>query len=91
MKRIYKKNITEDEFNKIMSRCNNQIYMKENEDEENKSKNGDEKYFESLTLCQKLHPSLKMEDLLDCIKLIAEFYEDMNDKSHNKDNNNKSG
>ena len=29
MKRIYKKNITEDEFNKIMSRCNNQIYMKE--------------------------------------------------------------
>ena len=77
MKRIYKKNITEEEFNKILSRCNNQIYMKEDENEENESKNEDEKYFESLSLCQKLHPSLKMEDLLDCIKLIAEFYEDM--------------
>ena len=90
MKRIYKKNITEEEFNKILSRCNNQIYMKEDENEENESKNEDEKYFESLSLCQKLHPSLKMEDLLDCIKLIAEFYEDMKDNNNNNDNN-KSG
>ena len=90
MKRIYKKNINEEEFNKILSRCNNQIYMKEDENEENESKNEDEKYFESLSLCQKLHPSLKMEDLLDCIKLIAEFYEDMKDNNNNNDNN-KSG
>ena len=90
MKRIYKKNITAEEFNKILSRCNNQIYMKEDENEENESKNEDEKYFESLSLCQKLHPSLKMEDLLDCIKLIAEFYEDMKDNNNNNDNN-KSG
>ena len=91
MKRIYKKNINEEEFNKILSRCNNQIYMKEDENEENESKNEDEKYFESLSLCQKLHPSLKMEDLLDCIKLIAEFYEDMKDNNNNNNDNNKSG
>jgi hypothetical protein len=90
MKRIYKKNISEIEFNKILSQYNNQIYMKENENEGNESKNEDEKYFESLSLCQKLHPSLKMDDLLDCIKLIVEFYDDMKDKNSNN-NENKSG
>ena len=90
MKRIYKKNISEIEFNKILSQYNNQIYMKENENEGNESKNEDEKYFESLNLCQKLHPSLKMDDLLDCIKLIVEFYDDMKDKNSNN-NENKSG
>ena len=90
MKRIYKKNISEIEFNKILSQYNNQIYMKENENEGNESKNEDEKYFESLSLCQKLHPSLKMDDLLDCIKLIVEFYDDMIDKNSNN-NENKSG
>ena len=83
MKRIYKKNITEKKFNKILSQYNNQIFIKDNEKEENESKNEDEKYFENLTLCQKLHPNLKMEDLIDCIKLIIEFYDDMNDKSNN--------
>ena len=90
MKRIYKKNISEIEFNKILSQYNNQIYMKENENEGNESKNEDEKYFESLSLCQKLHPSLKMDDLLDCIKLIVEFYDDMIDKNSNN-NENKTG
>lgn len=83
MKKIYKKNITEQEFNKILSQYNNQIFIKDNEKEENENKIEDEKYFESLTLCQKLHPNLKMEDLIDCMKLIIEFYEDMNDKSNN--------
>ena len=90
MKRIYKKNISEIEFNKILSQYNNQIYMKENENEGNESKNEDEKYFESLSLCEKLHPSLKMDDLLDCIKLIVEFYDDMIDKNSNN-NENKTG
>ena len=87
MKRIYKKNISENEFNKILSQYNNQIYMKENENEENNSKIEDEKFFESLSLCQKLHPSLKMDDLLDCIKLIIEFYDDMNDINNNNNEN----
>ena len=89
MKRINKKNITEYEFNKILSQYNNQFYMKENENEENENKNEEEKYFESLSLCKKLHPSLKMDDLLDCIKLITEFYEDMFDKNKKDDTNNK--
>ena len=87
MKRIYKKNISENEFNKILSQYNNQIYMKKNENEENNSKIEDEKFFESLSLCQKLHPSLKMDDLLDCIKLIIEFYDDMNDINNNNNEN----
>ena len=83
MKRIYKKNITEQEFNKILSQYNNQIFIKDNEKEENESKNEDEKYFENLTLYEKLHPNLKMDDLFDCIKFIIEFYDDMNDKNNN--------
>ena len=89
MKRIHKKNITEQEFNKILSQYNNQFYLKTNENEEGEDKNEDEKYFEKLSLYQKLHPYLKMDDLLHCIKLIVEFYEDMNEK--NKNDNNKSG
>ncbi len=77
MKRIYKKDITELEFNKILSQYNNKIYMKSNEKGENDNKNEDENYFENLSLCQKLHPNLKMDDLLDCIKLISEFYDDI--------------
>ena len=83
MKKIYKKNITEQEFNKNLSQYNNQIFIKDIEKEENESKNEDEKYFENLTLYEKLHPNLKMDDLLDCINFIIEFYDDMNDKSKN--------
>ena len=83
MKKIYKKNITEQEFNKNLSQYNNQIFIKDNEKEENESKNEDEKYFENLTLYEKLHPNLKMDDLFDCINIIIEFYDDMNDKSNN--------
>ena len=87
MKKIYKKNITEEEFNKILSQYNNQFYLKANENEEGENKIEDEKYFENLSLCQKLHPKLKMEDLLDCINLIIEFYEDINEKNNNNDDN----
>ena len=83
MKKIYKKNITEQEFNKNLSQYNNLIFIKDNEKEENESKNEDEKYFENLTLYEKLHPNLKMDDLFDCIKFIIEFYDDMNDKNNN--------
>ena len=39
---------------------------------------------------QKLHPFLKKDDLFDCIKLIVEFYEDINQNSkNNNDINNK--
>ena len=89
MKRIYKKNISEREFNKILSMYNNQLYMKINDDEEPEKQKENEQYFEKLPLCQKLHPNLKMEDLIDCIELIVEFYEDMNNNSNDKNNNDK--
>jgi len=89
MKKIYKKNITEEEFNKILSQYNSQSYLKSNENEEGENKNDDKNFFENLPLCQKLHPNLKMDDLLDCINLIIEFYEDINENKNNSDNNKK--
>jgi hypothetical protein len=89
MKKIYKKNISEKEFNKILSQYNNQSYLKSNENEEGENKNDDKNYFENLPLCQKLHPNLQMDDLLDCINLIIEFYDDMNEKKNNNDYNKK--
>ena len=81
MKKIHKKNMTEEEFNKILIQYNEQKYIKLDENKQC-DKLEDEKYFESLPLCQKLHPNLKMDDLLDCIKLIIEFYQDMKESNN---------
>ena len=91
MKKIHKKNITESEFNIALSKYNNQYYIKnEKEENANINKKEEEEYFESLNIYQKIHPFLKEEDLFNCIKLIIEFYEDINKASNNKDiNNNK--
>ena len=89
MKRLHKKNITESEFNKALSQYNNQYNLKK-EKEDAIDKREEEQYFESLNIYQKLHPCLKEEDLFDCMKLIIEFYDDINQKSKNNDiNNNK--
>ena len=90
MKRLHKKNITESEFNSTLSQYNNLFNIKkEKEDDSNKKE--EEEYFEKLNIYQKLHPFLKEEDLFNCIKLIVEFYDDINQKSNNNknDNNNK--
>jgi hypothetical protein len=90
MKRFHKKNITESEFNIALSQYNNQYYLKKENDENDINKKEEEEYFEKLNIYQKLHPFLKEEDLFDCIKLITEFYEDINKSSNNNDiNNNK--
>ena len=90
MKRLHKKNITESEFNCTLSQYNNLFNIKkEKEDDSNKKE--EEEYFEKLNIYQKLHPFLKEEDLFNCIKLIVEFYDDINQKSNNNnknDNNN---
>ena len=90
MKRLHKKNITESEFNCTLSQYNNLFNIKkEKEDDSNKKE--EEEYFEKLNIYQKLHPFLKEEDLFNCIKLIVEFYDDINQKSNNnnKNDNNK--
>ena len=90
MKRLHKKNITESEFNSTLSQYNNLFNIKkEKEDDSNKKE--EEEYFEKLNIYQKLHPFLKEEDLFNCIKLIVEFYDDINQKSNNnnKNDNNK--
>ena len=88
MKRLHKKNITESEFNSTLSQYNNLFNIKkEKEDDSNKKE--EEEYFEKLNIYQKLHPFLKEEDLFNCIKLILEFYDDINQKSNNNKNDNK--
>ena len=89
MKRLHKKNITESEFNSTLSQYNNLFNIKkEKEDDSNKKE--EEEYFEKLNIYQKLHPFLKKGDLSDCIKLIVEFYDDINQNSkNNNDINNK--
>ena len=52
------------------------IVNEKNDEMEIEGKDEDE-YFDKLSLCDKLYPNLKMEDLLGCIKMIIEFYEDM--------------
>ncbi len=87
MKRLHKKNITESEFNCTLSQYNNLFNIKkEKEDDSNKKE--EEEYFEKLNIYQKLHPFLKEEDLFNCIKLIVEFYDDINQKSNNINNKN---
>ena len=90
MKRFHRKNITESEFNIALSQYNNQYYLKKENDENDINKKEEEEYFEKLNIYQKLHPFLKKGDLSDCIKLIVEFYEDINQNSkNNNDINNK--
>jgi len=90
MKRFHKKNITESEFNIALSQYNNQYYLKKENDENDINKKEEGEYFEKLNIYQKLHPFLKKGDLSDCIKLIVEFYEDINQNSkNNNDINNK--
>ena len=91
MKRLHKKNITESEFNCTLSQYNNLFNIKKEKEDDSNKKEEEEEYFEKLNIYQKLHPFLKEEDLFNCIKLIVEFYDDINQKSNNnnKNDNNK--
>ena len=86
MKKINTKGISAKNFEKLLIQYDNQP---NNNILDEEKKNENEKYFNSLNLCQKLHPELKMEQLLDCIDIIIKFYEDMNAKSNenNVENN----
>ena len=81
MKKIHKANISEEEFLKALNQYHNQFIIFDNKKKEEDLKMEDEdNYFDNLTKCQKLYPCLKLEDLLDCVLMIMEYYEDMNDK-----------
>ena len=82
MKKIYKKNISEEEFLKALNQYDNQLmYLNEEKIEEDIKMEDEDNYFDYLTKWQKLYPCLKLDDLLDCVLMIMEYYEDMNDKS----------
>ena len=79
MKRVNKRKMTEDEFNKELYQYDNNRWnpSKDKNDEMEIEGKEEDEYFEKLSLCEKLYPNMKMNDLLGCIKMIIEFYEDM--------------
>ena len=86
MKRVNKRKMTEEEFNKELYQYDNNYWIvkEENIDGMEIEKNGEDEYYEKLELSEKLYPNMKMEDLIGCIKMIIEFYENMN-KEEDKD------
>ena len=90
MKRVNKKKMNEEDFKKELYKYDNNYWVVKNEkNNEMEIDDNDEEYFEKLSLCEKLYPNMKMEDLLDCIKMIIGFYEDMNkpEEDNSKSNN----
>lgn len=79
MKRVNKRKMTVEEFNKELYQYDNNYWISKNEknDKMEIEDNDTDIYFEKLNLCEKLYPTMKMEDLLGCIKMITSFYEDM--------------
>ena len=79
MKRVNKRKMPEDEFNKELYQYDNNRWnpSKDKNDEMEIEGKEEDEYFEKLSLCEKLYPNMKMNDLLGCIKMIIEFYEDM--------------
>ena len=88
MKRVNKRKMTEDEFNKELYQydCNCWSVKERMNNEMEIEKNGENEYYEKLDLAEKLYPNMKMEDLLDCIKMIIEFYENLNKDKDEKMN-----
>ena len=89
MKKIYnKKNISEEEFIKALIQYDNQsMYLIQNHMEEELI-NEEDGFFEKLSQFQKLFPNLKSGDLINCMEMIIEYYEDMNSKNDFELNNN---
>ena len=88
MKYIHKLNMTENEFiNALYHFIDEPTDFLLNEKGEDIEKDKDI-YFNGLNLDKKLHPFLEMNDLLECIDMIANFYEDIkgNYDSVNKKN-----
>ena len=85
MKRVNKKKMSEEEFNKELYQYDNNYWnvLNEKNDAMEIERKDEDEYFIKLSLCEKLYPNMKMEDLLGCIKMIAEFYEDMGKEEGN--------
>ena len=87
MKYIHEKNINEEQFiNALYQFIDDpaQLLLKEKGIDNEKNK---ENYFNSLSLDKKIHPFLKMDDLLECIEMISNFYDDIK-KNYNDINKN---
>jgi hypothetical protein len=83
MKFIHQDNMNEKQFLKALYKYEEdpaQLLIKQNKNEnENESIDEENKYFyfNCLSLDKKLHPLLKMKELLECIEMISDFYEEM--------------
>lgn len=90
MKRINRKKMSEEEFVQELYKYDNNHWIVHNDknNEMEIEEKDDDDYFGKLNLCEKLYPNMKMDDLLECIKMILTFYEDMG-KEDGKDMKNK--
>jgi len=78
MKYIHQKDINENIFiNRMYQFIDEPEELLINEKDENIEKSKNE-YFNNLNLDKKLHPFLEIDDLLECIKMISDFYEEIN-------------
>ena len=66
----------EKEFNKRLVNFENYIVNKNSDDVKMKD---DDDYFDKLSPSEKAHPLVKVDEILDCIEMINEFYLDMKD------------
>ena len=91
MRKVNVKGITEEEFekrllaweNKPVEAIDGDVVMEGNEDKENRE------YFDKLTLTQKIHPKMSLQDLCECVEMIMEYYND--GVNYVNRNNNKKG
>ncbi len=74
MRIINYKKLSEEEFDRKLMLYDN----KGNEESKyfNKDKKDIDNYFDRLSISEKMHPQMKMDDLVDCMFIICEFYDD---------------
>jgi hypothetical protein len=72
----------EEEFNRRLLNYENKSFNTNNDSHIDNSHN----YFDVLEWNHKLHPNLPMEELMECMRLIMEYYEDFMKADRTKTN-----
>lgn len=83
MKIVNLKNISEDKFIKLLFQFNDEPFTLIEESKNKKNEEEENEYFDNLTLSEKLYPGLQMNELLDCVSMIIDYYEDMDQQNEN--------
>ena len=77
MRKLNVKGRSQEEFEKSLISWDNKSVIIENGNGIDKDRaKGDSDYFDKLTIAEKIHPKMSMDDLIGCIEMIMEFYID---------------